>query len=339
MSFTVVRVGAPLPEHQAAPEREKLRRVDAELVMHPYAGEDDLIPVVRDADALINAGGRFPASTINALRKAKVIVQGSVGYDPIDLDAATARGIMVANLFDYCSEEVADHAMTLTLACARRLRFMERVVQEGLWGRDRRAMMERIGPVERLSTQTFGIVGFGNIGKLVARRAAGFGFRIIASDPYASAAAAAQLGVELVSLDDLCRQADLITLHVFLNEQTRHLFGARQLALMKPSAYLINTCRGPIVDEPALIAALQAGQIAGAGLDVFEQEPVGRDNSLLTMENVIATPHVAVYSRTAIDLNRTQPFDEVVRVLSGQYPRGLVNRGLKETLGLKEPVA
>jgi D-3-phosphoglycerate dehydrogenase len=339
MTFKVVRVGAPLPEHQAAPEREKLRQVGAELVMHPFAGEEDLIPAVRDADALINAGGRFPASTIAALQKAKVIVQGSVGYDPIDVNAATAKGIMVANLFDYCIEEVADHAMTLVLACARRLRFMERVVQEGLWGRDRRAMMERIGPVQRLSTQTMGIVGFGNIGRLVARRASGFGFRIIAADPYANAEAAKQLGVELVELDELCRQADLITLHVFLNEQTRHLFGARQFELMKPTAYLINTCRGPIVDEPALIAALQAGKIAGAGLDVFEQEPVDMNNPLLAMENVISTPHVAVYSHTAIELNRTQPFDEVARVLTGHYPRGLVNRGLKEKLGLKEPQA
>jgi D-3-phosphoglycerate dehydrogenase len=117
------------------------------------------------------------------------------------------------------------------------------------------------------------------------------------------------------------------------------MIGAPQLALMKPSAYLINTCRGPIVDEPALIAALQAGRLAGAGLDVFEQEPVDRDNPLLKMENVIATPHVAVYSKKALELNRTQPFDEVARVLSGHYPRGLVNRSLKERVKLQEPVA
>jgi D-3-phosphoglycerate dehydrogenase len=200
-------------------------------------------------------------------------------------------------------------------------------------------MMARIGPVERLSTQTLGIVGFGNIGKLVARRASGFGFRIVAADPFVTAEGARAHGAELLSLDDLLRQADLVTLHVFLNAQTRHLISGPQLALMKATAYLINTCRGPIVDEPALIAALQAGQLAGAGLDVFEQEPVDPENPLLTMENVIATPHVAVYSRTAIDLNRTQPFDEVVRVLSGQYPRGLVNRALKERVKLDEPRA
>jgi D-3-phosphoglycerate dehydrogenase len=336
MSVKVVRVGSGLTAEQEAGGRLTLRAVGAELVLHPFAGEEALVAAARDADAIINAGGRFPASTIRQLEKCRVIVQGSVGYDPIDVEAATARGIMVANLFDYCIEEVADHAMTLVLACARRLRFMERVVHEGLWGGDRRAMMERIGPVERLSTQTLGIVGFGNIGKLVAQRAAGFGWRRLAADPFVKPEAAAELGVELVPLDQLLRQADLVTLHVFLNEQTRHMIGAAQLGLMKPTAYLINTCRGPIVDEPALIAALRAGKLAGAGLDVFEQEPIAADNPLLAMENVIATPHVAVYSRTAIELNRTQPFDEVARVLSGRYPRGLVNRSLRERLALQD---
>jgi D-3-phosphoglycerate dehydrogenase len=339
MSYKVVRVGAPLGEELAAPERAKLARIGAELVMHPYAGEEDLIGAVRDADAIINAGGRFPASVIRALDRARVIVQGSVGYDSIDVDAATEKGVMVANLFDYCIEEVADHAMTLVLACARRLRFMERALQEGHWGRDRRAMMERIGPVERLSTQTLGIVGFGNIGRLVARRASGFGFRIVAADPYVTPEVAREHGAELLRLDELLRQADLVTLHVFLNAQTRHLISAPQLALMKPSAYLVNTCRGPIVDEPALIAALQAGRLAGAGLDVFEQEPADGGNPLLNMENVIATPHLAVYSRKALELNRTQPFDEVARVLSGQYPRGLVNRALKDRVKLQDPLA
>src|SRR5918912_2641010 len=185
--------------------------------------------------------------------------------------------------------------------------------------------------------QTLGIVGFGNIGRLVTRRTSGFGFRIVAADPFVKPEVAREHGAELVPLDQLLRQADLVTLHVFLNAQTRHMIGAPQLALMKPTAYLINTCRGPIVDEPALIAALQEGRLAGAGLDVFEQEPVDMANPLLKMENVIATPHVAVYSQTAIELNRTQPFDEVARVLSGRYPRGLVNRVLRERVQLEEP--
>lgn len=330
MTYKVVRVGQPLPDELATPERQKLEKVGARLVMHPYDGEDSLIAAAKDADAIINAGGRFPKRVIDELQKAKVIVQGSVGYDPIDVDAATAKNIMVANLFDYCIEEVACHAMTLVLACARRLMFMERVVRDGSWGRDRRNMMSRIGPVERLSETTLGIVGFGNIGKLVAERARGFGWRMLAADPFVKPEVATQHGVELVPIEQLLAESDYVTLHVFLNDQTRHMINAERLALMKPTAYLINTCRGPIVDEPALIEALKAGKLAGAGLDVFEQEPIDPNNPLLEMDNVIVTPHVAVYSQKAIELNRTQPFDEVVRVLSGDWPRGLVNRSLRE---------
>ena len=336
MTLKVVRVGQPLSDELAAPERKKLAEVGAELVMHPYRDEADLVAVAKDADALINAGGRFPASTISQLEKAKIIVQGSVGYDQIDVDAATERGIMVANLFDYCIEEVAEHALTLTLALARRLTFMQEAVRSGAWARDRASMRQRIGPVERLSETTFGIVGFGNIGKLVARKGGGMGWRILAADPFVDPAIGKEHGVEIVPLEQLLRESDFVTLHVFLNAKTRHMIGVEQLALMKRSAYLINTCRGPIVDEPALIEALRAGRIAGAGLDVFETEPIEADNPLLGMENVILTPHHAVYSRQALELNRTQPFDEVCRVLSGRWPRGLVNRSLRERLNLRD---
>jgi D-3-phosphoglycerate dehydrogenase len=197
-------------------------------------------------------------------------------------------------------------------------------------------MWGRIGPVERLSATTLGIVGFGNIGRLVAAKSAGMGWRRIAADPFVEPAVGRELGVEIAPLEQLLREADFVTLHVFLNAQTRHMIGAPQLARMKPGAYLVNTCRGPIVDEPALIEALRRGQIAGAGLDVFETEPIQPDNPLLGMENVILTPHTAVYSRQALELNRTQPFDEVCRVLGGRWPRGLVNRGLRERLSLRD---
>jgi D-3-phosphoglycerate dehydrogenase len=330
MTFKVVRVGPVLTDELAAPERAKLTAIGAELTMHPYKDEDELISVVRDADAIINAGGRFPKRVVDALQKCKLIIQGSVGFDSIDVDAATARGIPIANLFDYCIEEVATHAMSLVLAGARRLTFMERVVRDGSWAGDRRVMMRKIGPVERLSEQTLGLVGFGNIGKLVAERARGFGWRMLAADPFVKPEVAKEHGVELVPLEQLLRESDYVTLHVFLNAQTRHMISTAQLALMKPTAYLVNTCRGPIVDEAALIAALHAGKLAGAGLDVFETEPIDMSNPLLQMENVIVTPHVAVYSGKAIELNRTQPFDEVVRVLGGEWPRGLLNRSLRD---------
>ena len=338
MTHKVVRLGVPLTDELAAPERKKLEGVDAELVMHNPSDEADLIATARDADAVISAGPGLTANAIRGLEKCRVIVRASVGYDMIDVDAATERGVMVANLPDYCIEEVADHALTLTLALARRLTYMERVVRQGHWSqRGARSTIERVGPVERLSSQTLGIVGFGNIGRLVARKASGVGWRILAADPFVDAATARGLGVELVPLDRLLAESDFVTLHVLLNAHTRHMIGAEQLAAMKRSAYLVNTCRGPVIDEPALVDALRTGQIAGAGLDVFEEEPIRPDNPLLQMDNVILTPHLAVYSRQALELNRTQPFDEVVRVLSGRYPRGLVNRSLKERLGLGDP--
>jgi D-3-phosphoglycerate dehydrogenase len=336
MSLKVVRVGQPLSDELAAPERRKLSDVGAELTMHPFRDEADLVPVIRDADAIINAGGRFPASTIAALEKCRLLVQGSVGYDQIDVEAATQKGVMVANLFDYCIEEVAEHALTLTLALGRRLMFMNDVVRSGMWARDRASMWKRVGPVERLSTTTLGIVGFGNIGRLVARKAGGMGWRILAADPFVDPAVGREHGVEVLPLEQVLRESDFVTLHVFLNAKTRHMIGAPQLSLMKPTAYLINTCRGPIVDEPALVAALERKTIAGAGLDVFETEPIEPGNPLIAMENVILTPHAAVYSRQALELNRTQPFDEVCRVLSGRWPRGLVNRSLRERLDLRD---
>lgn len=334
--FKVIRIGANLSKDQADAERAKLAAAGASFEEHVYVNDDETIKIARDADAIINASGGFPARVINELEKCRLIVQSAVGYDRIDVPAATEKGIPVANLFDYCIEEVADHAMTLVLACARRLMFMERVVREGKWSYGSRDMFGRIGPVQRLSEQTLGIVGFGNIGRLVAKRSAGFGWKRIAYDPFVDPAVALELGVELVPLEDLLARADYVTLHVFLNDQTRHLINAERLKLMKPSAYLINTCRGPIVDEKALIAALQAGSIMGAGLDVFEKEPLATDSPLLEMDNVILTPHVAVYSERALELNRTLPFDEVVRVLSGKFPRGLINKTLRGRLALTD---
>ena len=159
---------------------------------------------------------------------------------------------------------------------------------------------------------------------------------MLAADPWVKPETAAQHGVELVSLDELLRQSDYVTLHVLLTEETRHLINADRLALMKPTAYLVNTCRGPIVDEVALTEALDQKKLAGAGLDVFEVEPIGPDHPLAKMDNVIVTPHLAVRSRAAMWQWRIQPIDDAARILRGHYPRGLVNRELKQTLGLKE---
>jgi len=251
--------------------------------------------------------------------------------------AATARGIMVANLPDYCIEEVADHAVSLVLASARRLIQMHNAVKSGLWAQPGYHALEHIGTVERLSTGTLGIVGFGNIGRLVAKRTRGLFGRLLAADPFVKPETAAQDGAELVPLEDLLRQSDYVTLHVVLTPETRHLINSERLALMKPSAHLVNTCRGPIVHEEALIDALRSGKLSGAGLDVFENEPIGADHPLANLDSVIVTPHLAVYSTTAIRNWRIHPIEDAARVLRGYYARGIINRDLKKTLNFKEP--
>lgn len=326
----VARIGVPLPDDGWS---SMVAAAGGVLNQIETGSEAELVAATRDAEIIINAGGAFPAHVIAQLERARLIIQSSVGYDRIDVPAATARGIMIANLPDYCIEEVAEHALTLTLACARRIPTMEQLVRDGSWNtRGYQSIRETVGVVRRLKHTTFGIIGFGKIGKLVAQKASGLGWRIIAADPFVQPEAAKALGVELLPIEEVLRQADYVTLHVLLSPETRGLISTERLALMKPSAYLINTCRGPIVDEAALIAAIKNGQLAGAGLDVMEHEPLALDSPLRDLPNVILTPHFAVYSLEAIEAWGREPFEEVVRVLRGQWPRGLVNRELKGTL-------
>jgi len=332
---TVVRLGTPLPD--ASVERQLIEEAGGELVLTEARDDIAALAAIRDADVIINAGGlRFDDRVYSQLTRCRAVIQSSVGYDRIDVAAATARGIMIANLPDYCIEEVSDHAVTLVLASARRLFQMQKVIRDGSWGRPGGRTLDSVGSIERLSERTLGIVGFGNIGTLVARKTRGIFARLIAADPYVKPEAAAQHGVELVCLEDLLRQADYVTLHVLLTAETRHLMNAERLALMKPTAYLVNTCRGPVVDEVALAEALHAGKLAGAGLDVFEEEPIGAAHPLANLDNVIVTPHLAVISRTALDQWRIQPIQDAARILKGHYPRGMVNRELKRSLNLTD---
>ncbi len=313
-----------------------IEEAGGQLVFVEARDEATTLEAIRDATVIINAGPvRYSADLIGKLEACRVIIQNSVGYDRIDVAAATARGIMVANLPDYCIEEVSDHAVALLMATARRLPQMQQVIRDGLWGKPGVRTMDVVGRIDRLAERTLGIVGFGNIGRLVAKKTRGIFARIIAADPFVKPEVAALHGAELLPLEEVLKSADYVTLHVLLTNETRHLINAERLALMKPTARLVNTCRGPIVDEVALVEALRAGRLAGAGLDVFEQEPIGADHPLVSMDNVIATPHLAVYSETAMEQWRIQPFADAVRVLRGEAPRGLVNRELKEKLGLR----
>jgi D-3-phosphoglycerate dehydrogenase len=334
----VVRLGTPLANPE--PELRLIEAAGGELRMVDVKDQASVVEAIRNAAVIINAGAvSFNASVYDQLNGCRAVIQSSVGYDRVDVAAATARGIMIANLPDYCSEEVSDHAVTLLLASARRLFVMQQTIRDGGWGRPGSRPTSVIGRVDRLSERTLGIVGFGNIGRLVAKKARGLFARLIAADPFVKPEVAAQHGAELMPLEDLLRQADYVTLHVLLTTETRHLINAERLALMKPTAHLVNTCRGPVVDEVALVEALRSGNLGGAGIDVFEQEPISADHPLANLDNVIVTPHVAVYSAKALELWRIQPIQDAARILTGHYPRGMVNRELKKSLGLLEPEA
>jgi D-3-phosphoglycerate dehydrogenase len=238
--------------------------------------------------------------------------------DNVDIPAATAAGIVVTRVPDYCLDEVSDHAMALLLALVRKIPSSNARTQAGRWE------MRAVAPIHRLRGTVLGLVAFGQIPQLVAPKAQSFGVRVVAHDPYVSKQVAERAGVELVDFDELVKISDYISIHTPLMPATHHLFNAEVFRRMKPTAYLINTARGPIIDEAALAGALDQGHLAGAALDVMEQEPP-TGSPLFGRDNVIITPHTSFYSEESLVDLQTKAADEVVRVLTGQAPRNPVN--------------
>jgi len=316
-----------------AVEKEIWRPLDVALRTARCGTKVEVIAAAREADVVVTMGLSTPltARVIHALSRCRAIVRYGIGVDNIDVPAATESGVVVANAPEYCVPEVADHAVSLILALARRVPFFDRSVRAGHW----REPIPFAGPVRRLSTLTLGLIGFGRIARQVARKMAGFVGTIVAHDPYAGGEVAGDYGVQMVGLDELMARADLISVHVPLLPTTYHMIGAAQLARIKPTAFLVNTSRGPVVDEAALVAALQAGQIAGAALDVVESEPLPANSPLRTLENVILTPHFACYSvESTIDL-RASVARSVADVLRGYWPPHVVNRAVQPRFPLK----
>jgi D-3-phosphoglycerate dehydrogenase len=306
-------------------ERAILEPVGAEIVALQAKSEDDLLKVVRDCDAVMNQYARVGAKSIAAMQRCKVIARYGVGVDIVDVEAATARGILVTNVRDYCTEEVADHALALWLTLARKLWQYDRATHQGVWhwksGR----------PVHRLRGQTMGIVSFGKIGQAIAARAKAFGVKIVAYDPYLPPQAVRAKGVEPVAKNELLERSDVIMMQVPMTAETRHFLGAAEFARMRPGALVVNTGRGPTIDNKALYEAIVSGRIAGAGLDDPEEEPAKRaswdprGNPLFSLANVIVTPHSAYYSEESVQLARETAASEVARVLTGQPPNNPVN--------------
>jgi D-3-phosphoglycerate dehydrogenase len=301
-------------------EARMFRAMDTELVVGQCKDEDDVITLCRGADAILNTYARMTAKVIENLEHCRVIVRFGIGYDNVDVDAATRCGVMVANTTEYCIEEVADQAMAMLLACGRGLFPAGRIARDGTWDLGKMPVLRRLGG------QTLGLVGIGQIGKAVAARARGFGLRILAADPNVDEAAAREIGAELVGLDALLAESDYVSVHVPLMAATEGMIDAGVLAKMKPTAFLINVARGKIVNQAHLVRAVRRGDIAGAGLDVLEREPPDADDAITALDNVILTPHSAWYSEEARADMRRRAVGQVVGVLKGELPYSLINR-------------
>ncbi|HXH25040.1 MAG TPA: C-terminal binding protein, partial [Vicinamibacterales bacterium] len=300
------------------PARQVLSRVGAELRLAAAPTAEAIVEAAAAADALLVTYARITEPMIRQLTRCRIISRFGIGIDNIDVAAAARAGIVVTRVPDYCIDEVSDHTLALLLALARKITLSNSQVHAGRWE------MKAVVPIHRLKGQVLGLVGFGQIPQLLAPKAQALGLRVVAYDPYAPDAVFERLGVARVELDDLVREADFVSIHAPLVPETRGLFDAERLARMKPTAYLINTARGPIVDEHALAAALDRGQLAGAALDVMPNEPpVG--SPLVGRTDVIITPHTGFYSEESLVELQTKAAEEVVRVLSGQPPKNPVN--------------
>ncbi len=297
-------------------EKAEFRQIGAELILAQVQGEKDLIRFCKDADGLLNQYALLTRKVLESLPKCKVISRYGVGVDSVDLQAATDLGIIVANVPDYCLDEVASQTIAMILTLTRKTAFFDRKVKSGEWD-------FHLGiPIYRIRGRILGLIGCGKIGMEVARRISAFGVKVMTYDPYLEKAPE---GIELKDFDTVLRESDFISIHCPLNESTRHLIGEKEFKKMERKPLLINTSRGPIVDEKALIHALGEGLLSGAGLDVLEKEPPVSQSLLLKMENVVLSPHVGFYSVESISELKRRTAKNVSEVLMGRGPGSVVN--------------
>jgi D-3-phosphoglycerate dehydrogenase len=305
------------------PERAVLAKAGMELVAAPDEREETLASLAKDADGILTCFAKVTGKVLQAAPKCKVVGRYGVGVDNIDVETATKLGIAVTYVPDYCVDEVSDHAMSLLLAWNRRIVLFDTSTKTTGWGSVALSM-----PIMRLRGKKLGVVGFGRIGRVTAAKAQAFGMEILAYDALIPADQIAKHGARPVDLPTLLRESDFVTLHVPLIPQTRGIIGRAQLATMKPTAVLINTARGPLVDEDALVEALKAKRIAGAALDVLVDNNPPKGHPLLGFDNVLTTPHVAFYSKESVLELEERAAGEVARVLQGQMPDNLYNQAV-----------
>ena len=339
--FCIVRLNAAMYPIGAA-EESCYRRYDLEPLQVEATTPEEIIPHVATCDAVLVIAAALPLPVVDALERCRMISRLGNGTDKIDVAAAAERGIVVSNAPFFCVEEMSDHIMALLLALARRLPWMEQYMRAGNFPQARKESTA----IQRLSHCTLGIVGFGATGELVARRAQGFGLRVLATrkNMQAPTASADALGVEMVDLDTLLQQSDYVSLQLPLNDATYHLFDEATLRKMKPGSFLINTSRGALVDEDALVRLLRAGHLAGAGLDTYEGIDVFIEavtpplHPLMELDNVILTSHVSAHSVQSIVDVSTTGIQNLVALLSGYWPapENIVNKGVIPRFSLRD---
>lgn len=302
-------------------EEEVLREVDAEVRVFRSGTPAEAKKAFASADGILVNLYPMTGEVIDSLPGCRVISRYGVGYDNVDVEAATRKGIWVTFVPDYCFEEVADHALALLLCCIRKIGYKDRMVRQGRWN------THKDQPCYRVEGKTLGILGYGNAAHTLLRKVSGFGFgRVLMCDPYVRASTIKAAGAVPVDLPVLMAESDYISVHVTLTPETRHMIGREQLALVKPGAILVNTARGPVLDESALAEALASGRLGGAGLDVFEKEPLPAESPLRNLDTVVFTDHAGWYSEESMVELKTKAARNVAAVLGGDRPPYPVNR-------------
>jgi D-3-phosphoglycerate dehydrogenase len=309
------------------PERKIVTAAGGEFIDADQLPEKEALRLCEEVEAILVRWLPIPAAMIDRLRRCKIIVRYGIGYDNVDVEAATNANIIVGHVPTYCLDEVSTHTIALLLACVRNITGKHLKMTRGAWDTN------PVEPIYRMAGRVLGLVGLGNIARAVVRKMSGWGLRILATDPFVESAEAKALGVELVPLEVLLRESDFVSLHVPLLPETKHLIAARELGLMKAGAVLVNTARGPVLDNNALLEALASGRPGHAGLDVFEEEPLAPAASLRNHPNVIISDHVAWYSEESqLELKRTAAA-EAVRVCKGGLPEAIANPDVLDRLG------
>ena len=308
-------------------DAEIIRQAGGTLRCVSAANQAERLRMAQPAEVLVISQVPITREFLGGLPRLKGVVRSGIGVDTVDLDAASDFGVVVANVPDFCREEVAEHTLGLIFAVARKIAFADRLVRRGGWYE---GVNSELLPMRQINGQTLGLIGLGRIGQTVASKAQGLGMKVIGHDPQVAPSAAESVGIRWLPFEDVLRQADIVSFHVPGMPSTRHLINQRTLALMKPQAILINTARGVVVDEAALHAALAAGRLAGAGLDVLEQEPPRTPHPLFQFENVVFTCHYASCSVEAYAKLCREMSEQAGEILRGEFPHNLVNPRVKD---------